>query len=77
MLVGIDDESRRIAWTITNLPGATHHNGAAHVVPEGRDGGHCRFIWYTDVLPDALADRLAPLMEQGINAIKRELESRQ
>lgn len=75
VLIGIDDAERRIAWTITDLPGAAFHSGAATVVPDDAGAGRCQFVWHTDVLPDEVADRLAPMMEQGLMAIKRRLES--
>jgi hypothetical protein len=74
-LVGADEQARRIAWTITDLAGATHHSGSAQVLADGEDPGRCRFIWATDVLPDDLAERLGTMMHAGLAAIKRTLES--
>ena len=64
-----------IAWTITDLAGATHHSGSAQVLADNEDSGRCRFVWVTDVLPDDLAGRLGQMMDAGIAAIKRTLES--
>jgi len=75
VLIGIDDEARRIAWTITDLAGAAHHSGSAQVLPDGADAGRCRFLWVTDVLPDDLAVRLGPMMDAGVAAIRQTLES--
>ena len=74
-LIGTDEQARRIAWTITDLVGATHHSGSAQVLADGEDPGRCRFIWTTDVLPDDLAERLGTMMDAGLTAIKRTLES--
>jgi hypothetical protein len=74
-LIGIDGQAHRIAWTITDLAGATHHSGSAQIVADGEDPGHCRFLWITDVLPDDLAERLRPMMDAGLAAMKRTLES--
>lgn len=72
VLVGVDATARRLAYTVTDGPlGATHYNGAAQIVDEG---GRTRFVWVADVLPDALTDALAPLMDRGIEAIKATLE---
>jgi|SRR5215510_7866378 len=75
LLIGIDENARRIAWTITDLAGAAHHGGSAQVLADNEDSGRCRFVWVTDVLPDDLAGRLGQMMDAGIAAIKRTLES--
>jgi AraC family transcriptional regulator len=36
----------------------------------------CRFVWITDVLPDAAAERICPLMNAGVTALKQSLEER-
>jgi Polyketide cyclase / dehydrase and lipid transport len=73
VLVGIDDDARRLAYTVTDGPlPATHHNASAQVVAEG--GGRSRFVWITDVLPDELAAGIGELMDRGIGVIKQTLE---
>ena len=52
VLVDLDDEARRLVWSIVDGP-YTHHNGAAQVFADGEDGA--RFVWVADLLPDALA----------------------
>lgn len=75
VLIGIDDTARRIAWTITDLAGATHHSGSAQIRADGEDPDRCRFLWISDVLPDDVADRLGIMMDAGLAAMKRTLES--
>ena len=72
-LVGIDEEGRRLAYTLveTRLD-ITHHNGSALVLEEG-DG--TRFVWSTDVLPDDAATVIGEMMDRGIDAIRRTLEA--
>src|SRR5579863_6120037 len=70
-ILGCDEQQRRLAWTITDGP-YTHHNGGAEVLPTA--DGRARFVWTTDLLPDALAEPTASAMEQGLAAIKRTLE---
>ena len=70
-LVALDDDARRLVWSIVDGPYA-HHNGAAQVLP-GDDGGTV-FTWTTDLLPDEAAPRTAELMELGLEAVKRTLE---
>lgn len=72
VLVDLDDESRRLAWTIVDGP-YIHHNASAQVFPEGEDGS--LFVWSADILPDELAARTGELMQQGTNVVKRTLES--
>jgi hypothetical protein len=70
VLVGVDDDARRLAYSVVEGPlGATHHNASAQVL-DGPDGT-ARFLWITDVLPDALGDTVRALMQQGIVAIER------
>lgn len=70
-ILGCDDQLRRLAWSITDGP-YTHHNGGAEVLPTGN--GRSRFVWTSDLLPDAMAEPTASAMEQGLAAIKRTLE---
>jgi hypothetical protein len=73
-LVAVDDQSRRLVYTVVDGPlGSTHHNASAQVFsgPDGRT----RFVWITDVLPDELAPATSELMDRGIAVIKQTLES--
>jgi carbon monoxide dehydrogenase subunit G len=72
VLVGTDDDARRLAYSVVEGPlRATHHNASAQVVPED---GRSRFVWITDVLPDELAEAIGELMDRGISVIKQTLE---
>jgi hypothetical protein len=70
-LVDLDDDARRLAWSIVDGPYA-HHNGSAQVFSDGDD--RTRFVWITDMLPDELAPRTAAMMDQGLIAIRARLE---
>jgi hypothetical protein len=72
VLVGVDDDARRLAYCIPELPGATHHNASAEVVA---DGAGCRFVWVTDVLPDTLSELIEPMMASGASVMKATLEA--
>jgi hypothetical protein len=75
VLVGIDEDARRLAYSVVDGPlRATHHNASAQVVAE-REGGS-RFVWITDVLPDDLAAGIGEMMDRGIGVIKQTLELR-
>jgi Polyketide cyclase / dehydrase and lipid transport len=72
-LVGADEGTMRLAYTVVKGPMAsTHHNASAQIVPSGPR--QCRIVWITDVLPDELAGRTAVLMEAGLKAMKSTLE---
>jgi polyketide cyclase/dehydrase/lipid transport protein len=66
LLVGIDDEHRRLAYAIVD--GFVHYQGTAEIVPLGQT---CRFVWHVDLLPDERADDVATMMAQGAAAIRR------
>jgi hypothetical protein len=70
-LVSASDADRRLVWTVIDGP-FTHYNGAAQVLA---DGENTRFVWLSDLLPDDLAGQAEAMMERGIDAIKRTLES--
>ena len=70
-LVGLDEDSRRLAWSIADV--YEHHNGSAQVLDDGNGG--TLFVWTADLLPDALAEPTRELMDRGAEAIKKQLES--
>jgi len=74
LLVTLDDEARRLVWSVAESPmGMVHHNAATQVFPAG--GGRTRFVWVTDVLPDEAVPRIAELMDRALPAIARTLGS--
>jgi len=70
MLAALDDERRRLVWTVVDGP-YSHHNGAAQVHAEG---AHSRFVWTADLLPHERAAATARAMEEGLRTIKHTLE---
>jgi Polyketide cyclase / dehydrase and lipid transport len=72
VLVDLDDDAHRIAWTIVDGP-FTHHNGAAQVLVD--DNGQTRFVWITDLLPDELAAPTAKRMQEGTRVIRETQEA--
>lgn len=71
-LVDLDDEARRLVWSVAGGP-FTHHNASAQVFAAGEHG--TRFVWIADLLPNELHTHVALLMEQGTSVIKETLES--
>jgi Polyketide cyclase / dehydrase and lipid transport len=73
VLIGIDEPTMRLAYSLTEGPlGATHYNAVAQVVPDGES--QSRFLWAIDLLPDELADRVGAMMDAGLAAITATLE---
>jgi len=73
-LVTVDDQRRRLVYTVVDGPlGATHHQASVEVLDAAEGSGGCRLVWITDVLPARLAPVVDALMEQGAAAIVRAL----
>lgn len=72
-LIGVDDASRRLAYSIVESSlDLTHHNAAAQVADDGT--GRTLFNWTVDVLPDELAAPITAMMEAGLTAIQATLD---
>jgi hypothetical protein len=72
-LIAVDDERRRLVWSVIESPvGLTHHNASAQVFPDG--DGRTRFVWIADLLPDEAAERVTGLIERALPVIKQTLE---
>lgn len=71
LLVDLDEEARRLAWSVVDGP-YTHHNASTQVFS---DEGGTRFVWIADLLPHELAERTDALMEQGTSVVKKTLEA--
>lgn len=74
LIVDVDDDRRRVAYTVVDSPmHAVHHHASMQVVPGDGAAGRCRLLWITDVMPDDLAWPIADLMDQGAEAMQRTL----
>jgi hypothetical protein len=71
-LVDLDDDARRLAWSIVGGP-YTHHNASSQVFPDGENGA--RFVWIADLLPNKLAVTTDEMMGEGTNVVKQTLEA--
>lgn len=72
-ILDVDDHKRRVAYTAVDGPGMLYHHASMQVVDAGP--GRCRFVWITDFLPREIEGNLTPLIEQGANALKNNLEN--
>jgi carbon monoxide dehydrogenase subunit G len=72
IIVDVDDQRRRVAWTATGGR-LTHHNASAQVFQIHDQSSEVR--WVADLLPDEMAPPIAAMIEQGLAAMKETLES--
>jgi hypothetical protein len=72
-IIDVDDKRRRVAYTVLGDM-FEHHSAAMEIAPDGPD--RSRFIWTTDLLPAERVEMVKPLVEQGAEALARNLESR-
>ena len=73
-ILDVDDQRKRVAYTVLDGPGLTFHHASMEVVEDGP--GRSRFRWVTDFLPKEASEVLSPLIEQGAEALKANLEAR-
>ena len=71
-ILDIDEEHRRVAYAVVEPQGMTYHHASMEIGLAGP--GRCTFLWITDFLPTAAAAALQPLIDQGADALKRNLE---
>ena len=70
-IIDVDDERRRVAWSATG-GSLRHYNASTQVIPAGES---CEVLWSADLLPNEAAPGIAGMIEQGLAAMKRTLES--
>lgn len=71
-IVSVDDERCRHSWSARGEP-LTHHNASVQVFSDGPD--HCRVVWIADLMPNEAAETMAEMIQHGLNAMKRTLET--
>jgi hypothetical protein len=72
-VLDVDDARRRIAYAVLKGPGIEYHHASMQILSDGN--GRCRFVWITDVHPSGVIANIAPLVKQGVLALKANLES--
>ena len=70
-IIDVDEERRRVAYAAQGPP-FTHHSASMQVFAE--PDGRSRFVWISDFLPSDVASKIAPLIDGGCGALKRNLE---
>ena len=71
LIVDLDDEARRLVWSASDGR-LSHHNASLQVFAE--DDAHSRLVWIADLLPNAMAQPIAAMIDEGMRAMKRTLE---
>ena len=72
IIIDVDDQRFRHSWSAQGTP-FTHHNASIQVLAEGNDT--CRLVWIADVMPHAIADTVAEMIQQGLETMKATLEA--
>src|SRR5688572_10506341 len=66
-IVDIDEERQRLAYAAVHEM-FKHHNASMQVIAEGVD--RRRLVWITDVLPDAVAESVGKIIDEGAMIMK-------
>lgn len=69
-IIAVDDRLRRIAYSASSER-IQHHNASFEVLE--LPNGQTRLVWTADVLPEAAAELVGSMMEQGAAAIRSTL----
>ena len=72
LIVDVDDKTCRHAWSVRAEP-LTHHNASIQVFSGG--DGKCRVVWIADLLPNEAAQTVGGMIQQGLDTMRRTLES--
>jgi len=72
VMLDLDEQARRLAWTIVDGP-YSHHTGCAQVFAAGPS--RSRFVWVAYVLPEETAARTGAAMAHGTRVVKQTLEA--
>ena len=71
-IVDLDEAQRRLVWSAVG-DRLTHHNASVQVFSEGPQ--RCRLVWIADLLPHEMKPAMEAMIDKGMAAIQRTLES--
>jgi len=69
VIVDVDDDSRRVAWTIPEGR-LQHYHASSQVIDKG---GKAMVVWMADFLPHEAKPQVAAMIEAGAGAMQRAL----
>ena len=72
LIVDIDDKTFRHSWSARSER-LIHHNASVQVFKE--DSNKCRVVWIADLKPDEAAQQVGPMIQHGLNTMKKTLEA--
>ena len=68
LIVDLDESARRFVWAVVGGR-LQHHNASVQIFDDGPAA--CRVVWIADLLPHAMRDPIAALIDQGAVAMRR------
>ena len=71
LIVDLDDAKRRLVWSARGGR-LTHHNAVVQVF---EDGAGARLVWTADLLPNEMKAAIEGMIDAGVGAMKKALES--
>ena len=72
LIVDVDARTCRHSWSARSSH-LTHHNASVQVFSTAPD--RSRIVWIADLMPSEIAPAIAEMIQQGLNAMKKTLES--
>jgi len=72
-ILDVDNARRRVSYAALNAPGTEYHHASMQIIEDG--DRRCRFVWITDAHPASVIPAITPLIAQGTQALKANLES--
>jgi carbon monoxide dehydrogenase subunit G len=69
-LVTMDQDARRLVYSVEPSERLSHHNASFQVLAEGAGS---RVVWIADILPDAMAEPIGAMMDAGVAAMRTAL----
>jgi Polyketide cyclase / dehydrase and lipid transport len=72
LIISVDYKTYRHSWSARGEP-LTHHNASVQVFRRAQN--RSRVVWIADLMPNKVAGPLAEMIQQGLNAMKKTLES--
>jgi hypothetical protein len=72
VIIDVDDQAMRLAYSARSERLA-HHNASFQILDQGNGG--CRVVWIADVLPHEAAKVVGGMMDAGVAAMRKTLES--
>jgi len=74
LIVDLDEEARRLAYSVRPNELMSHHHATFEVIPQGES--RCWLVWQADFLPAEAAEPVRAMMEQGAAVMQRTLGGR-